>query len=287
MKTTTRTFTILAILFGICAPSLRAGLVAHWTFDESSGTTAHDSTGNYDGTLFGGATFVSGGVSGNALSLNESTNSYVDVGTSFPGFTSGDFSLSIWVKTTQTSQQWAISKHDAQGQPEGGPNGYALFLNQSGGVYGNQGGATFYNSAYSGHETNSTTLNLNNGQWHMITGVFNSANNTDQIYIDGTLENTNSGRSPVANNSPLIIGGVGETNGNNTPFGLFTGLIDDAQVYNNALTSTEVEYLYQHPGMAIIPEPQTWALALLGLSLLFIRRVRHSRATFIPQRLRR
>ena len=34
--------------------ALQNGLVGHWKFDETSGTTAHDSSGNdYDANLFG------------------------------------------------------------------------------------------------------------------------------------------------------------------------------------------------------------------------------------------
>jgi len=36
------------------AGNVSANLVAHWKFDDGSGTTAQDSSGNgYDGTLFG------------------------------------------------------------------------------------------------------------------------------------------------------------------------------------------------------------------------------------------
>src|SRR5471030_2477369 len=81
----------------------QASLVAHWTFDEVSGATAHDSTGSFDGTLSGGAAFVTGGISGNAVSLNGASTSFVNMGTALPGFTSGNFSIVAWVKTTTTA----------------------------------------------------------------------------------------------------------------------------------------------------------------------------------------
>ena len=42
------------------------GLLAHWKFDETSGTVASDSEGNFDGTIYGNATWGTG-KKGNAL----------------------------------------------------------------------------------------------------------------------------------------------------------------------------------------------------------------------------
>ena len=53
---------------------LHTGLVAEWNFDESSGTTAEDSAPDdaeaTNGVLTGDAAFGSGGVKGNAVSLD-------------------------------------------------------------------------------------------------------------------------------------------------------------------------------------------------------------------------
>src|ERR1041384_7384739 len=64
----------IAMVLALTASSIatRASLVAHWTFDETSGTIAHDSAGSYNGNLSpAGAAFVSGGISGNATSPNK------------------------------------------------------------------------------------------------------------------------------------------------------------------------------------------------------------------------
>ena len=72
-----RLFLLLAIC-SCCAYSPRGGaqgtgdsLLLHYTFDETSGSTAADATGNYDGTLGAGASFrPDDGYLGGALQLN-------------------------------------------------------------------------------------------------------------------------------------------------------------------------------------------------------------------------
>ncbi len=73
-----------AVLVCVAALSLTAGvanaaepnLVAHWTFDEGSGTTAYDSAGSNDGTIYG-AQWTSGQIGG-ALSF-DGYGDYVDL----------------------------------------------------------------------------------------------------------------------------------------------------------------------------------------------------------------
>ncbi|MBV8782300.1 MAG: alginate lyase family protein, partial [Phycisphaerae bacterium] len=79
-------------------------LVAQLKFDETSGTTASDSTGNgVTGTLNGGATFVTG-KSGDAVSLDGSTG-YVSLPSGAISSVS-DFTIATWVYLN-SSQTWA------------------------------------------------------------------------------------------------------------------------------------------------------------------------------------
>ena len=53
MKSILRTVVLLAA-FALMVPTAQADLIGHWTFDEGSGTTANDSSGNgYDGMISG------------------------------------------------------------------------------------------------------------------------------------------------------------------------------------------------------------------------------------------
>lgn len=253
--------TPLVLATAIVYPStVRAAVIAQYHFDESGGTTAFDSAGTFNGTLAAtGASFVPGGISGNAISLDRATGGLVNMGTSFPGFNSGDFSLVSWVKTTDTSADaFVLSKHDA-----GTANGYILFNNTSGGG-GATGKATFYGSESTPLSPTSTTT-VTDGQWHQIVGVYHTGG-THSVYVDGSpVEASTASNTIVSNTSAFIIGGLGERFANNTPEALYTGLIDEVQVYDQALTDTQIDFLFQNPAQ-VVPEPAT--LSLLGVGLL-------------------
>ena len=222
-----------------------ASLVSHWKFDEADGTTAFDTVGAFDGTLAGGATFVAGGISRKAISLDEATGSLVDMGMSFPGFTTGDLSIVAWVKTTTTDPNSNfVSKHTS-----GSFNGYFLSLNEGGPApgfgYGQTNKAWFYDSSTIGTEAVSTT-SVNDGAWHQVVGVYLAGGNIT-IYVDGDLEATKTSNAIVANTAQFLVGGISV---GGTPTANYTGLVDDVQVYRGALTDAQVHFLYTHPGQS-------------------------------------
>jgi hypothetical protein len=221
-------------------PTALASLVIHLTFDESGGTVAHDSAGHFDGTLVGGAAFVDGGIAGRAVSLTQATGSLVNLGTSFPAFGSGDFSLVAWVKTTTTADDThVVSRHNADDQ-----NGWFIVLNQSGGG-GAAGKATFYASNNGVASAPTSTTTVNDDVWHQIVGVY-TAGGSQRIYVDGAPVETAVAAAPiVAEPAAILIGGV---NSGGSPVASFDGLVDDVQVYSAALTDAQIRYLFAHPG---------------------------------------
>lgn len=222
--------------------------IAHWKFDEASGTVARDSAGSFDGTLAGGAQFVSGGVSGNAISLDKTTNSLVNAGTSFPGFLAGDFTIVAWVKTTDTSADTLfVSKHNG-----GTQNGYFLTTNTTGGG-GATGKATFTAGAEFVSQSPTSTTTVTDGQWHQVVGVYR-AGGVHSIFVDGSpVEASTASQAIAANTSAFIIGGLGQNSGNGTPAARYTGLIDDVQVYDAALTDAQIDFLFANPGKEFQP----------------------------------
>ena len=83
-RATPRRARCLAAALTLCAAgalTTRAEIIAHWNFDETAGNTAHDNAGPFDGTLSPrGAAFVSGGISGNAISLSEANDGFINMG---------------------------------------------------------------------------------------------------------------------------------------------------------------------------------------------------------------
>ncbi len=222
----------------------QAGLLAHWNFDETGGITAHDSAGTFDGTLSPtGAAFVPGGISGNAISVSKVDNGFVTMGNVL-GLTQGDFSVVAWVKmnvgdTTECST--VVVKQEA-----GFPNGYAFAVNACG-AYSQPGKVWFSDSSFPGQEVVSTS-SVNDGAWHQVVGVYHACG-SQLIYIDGgPAEASNPSAAIVPNNGAFMIGGLDFSG---TLGGFFTGLIDEVQIYDHALTDADVDFLFHNPAEAV------------------------------------
>jgi hypothetical protein len=77
-------------------PDLLTGLIGHWTFDEGSGTTVADSSGNNNtGTLVNGPTWDTGKIGG-ALSFDGSDD-YVDA-SNLSYNTDYPLTVSLWIQ---------------------------------------------------------------------------------------------------------------------------------------------------------------------------------------------
>lgn len=226
----------------------QAGPIAHWKFDEVAGPTAFDSAGTNHGTLSAtGATFVPGGISGNAISLDRAANGLVNMGNVL-SLTTGDHSIVAWVKTTPgdiTTPLVVVAKHQ-----NGSRNGYALMVNGNGGVLTALNKAMFYEGGTGNNpiivaETPVSTTSVNDGNWHQIITVVQAGGNKT-IYVDGTpVEDSKPTQAFVPNTAAFLIGG---TQLGLTPTPLFTGLIDDVQIYDRALSDSEIALLFRSPG---------------------------------------
>ena len=251
-KTVSASFTVIPI----------GKALAHWTFDETGGSIAHDSAGSYDGVLStNGAAFVTNGIAGNAISIDKAGNGFVNM-SSVLGLESGDFSVMAWVKMTagDTQSTAIVSKQRA-----GYANGYLIAANRSEGPTGGYAAANkawFYDSDYHGQEVTSTT-SVNDGAWHQIVGVY-VAGTSKYIYVDGApAEASNASRPIVANPGKFVVGGV---DFDGAPGGTFTGLIDEVQIYNYALNPAEVDFLFSHPGEVVAEHnlPVSWVVKTLA-----------------------
>ncbi|MHC4158980.1 MAG: hypothetical protein ACYSSO_07855, partial [Planctomycetota bacterium] len=84
-------------LLALCGSALAAdsnGLIAHWKFDEGSGSTAYDSAGDNDGTLVNGPVWTTGQIGG-ALSF-DGVDDYVNISSfSMP---QDSFTIQMWIK---------------------------------------------------------------------------------------------------------------------------------------------------------------------------------------------
>jgi hypothetical protein len=234
---------IVLVLAG-AASALDPSLVAWYTFDEGSGTIAHDSAGGHNGTVYG-ATWTAGKVGG-AMSFNGS--SYISVPSSAALNITGDITIAAWVdfsrggNDSDGSQQAIVTKCVGNGTIDN-PYDFRTSANAVPELELIRANDYQHEQSYS----DDTHVPLNS--WHHVAVV--EQGSVVYYYIDGAIAGTawqtHLTSAPVGNNNPMLIGARAD--------GLyFDGMIDDVRIYNRALTATEIQN---------IPEPCT--LLLLGL----------------------
>lgn len=213
---------------GADAGSLTLGLVAHYRFDETRGTSAADATGNNaPATLLGGASFASG-LQNNALALS-GNDEYVSLPANIArGY--GSFSISVWVRLNTTGSWARIFDFGA------GTTRY-MFLTPR--TPGNQTRFAI-STAGAGSEQRLESAGLSTGSWHHV--VVTLSGDAGALYVDGVQ---------VAQNASLTLApaDLGNTNANWLGRSQFTddpylnGRIDNLRMYSRVLSLPEVQAL--------------------------------------------
>ncbi|MGH7427645.1 MAG: LamG-like jellyroll fold domain-containing protein, partial [Candidatus Methylomirabilaceae bacterium] len=202
------------------------GLIAGYAFEEGSGTTVADASGNgHTGSLNGGVTWTSSGKYGNALSFNGTTG-YVSVAS--PNLPTGDYTWEAWVNPNQTSTFQALLVSRGLGVS---PGGLELDLDTGGRIIVWSNGALRMTSA--------TTIPA--GAWSHV--ALTRAGGTLRLYINGTAD-PNTGTDGVAHDfstCPLLIGVDNDTGCTGALNGYFAGRLDEIRIYDRALTASEIQ----------------------------------------------
>jgi len=201
-----------------------AGLVAAYSFDETSGATVADTSGNNNtGTLGSTVTRSTQGRFGGALVF--SGDSYVTIPNSASLALTAGMTLEAWVfPTASTGLEAALMKEQPGGLV------YALYTSSSSSrpmVYFNTGPSTNRHRYLSGPGA----LPLNT--WSHLAATYDGA--TLRLYINGAQVSSQSHTgSLVTSTGALRIGG-------DSMWGeYFRGMIDEVRIYNRALTPTEI-----------------------------------------------
>ncbi len=230
------------VLTGALAPG---DVVGQWHFDEPPGSTvAADVLGVNHGTLNGSADFITDGVAGNALTLTQAGDGYVNLGDCFP-HTGVSFSIVLWARTApgdQTPDYFVLSRHRSTIVA-----GYIVGINANG-PYGATDKAWFYQSTSPGGELTSSA-SVNDGDWHQIVVAYR-AGATVSFYIDGSPDSSRSALPIGFIDAPLLVGAV---DFGGTPHGLLNGDVDELQIYDHVLSADEALYLYEHPTETVCP----------------------------------
>ncbi len=217
------------LVLGIAA-SVPAGQLGYWAFDDGSGTTARDSSGNgNNGRLINGPVWVNG-ILGKALQF-DGIDDYVEVPHDAKlEPTTGQATVAVWINarrhTGPNNAQWQGIL--AKG---GAPRLYNLYTQQNQTLHFSTGPS----GAYIG-SSSTGTVPLN--EWVHIAVVVDDAH---LYYLNGEPAGvvSNGATVPTGSTAALTIGRTSETDRE------FLGMIDDVRLYDVALTPQEVKDLYQ------------------------------------------
>jgi hypothetical protein len=196
--------------------------VAEWRFDEKTGSTAYDTSGNGNDGSITGATWTSGCKQGVCLEFN-GENSVVNLPL-IPAVTiNGTYTFNAWVKLNGfgTGNATIFRNHHNSDTDRNG-----ITITSTGNLI-----STAYDGSY--HPV-SRTFPLDD-EWHYITVVSNSGSR--DIYIDGQP-----GPQGVSN---AYVGANGAAIGaSDNQDHWFKGLIDHVKIYDYARTPAQITYDY-------------------------------------------
>ncbi|MEN9913003.1 MAG: hypothetical protein RLY66_411 [Candidatus Parcubacteria bacterium] len=213
-----------AVPVTVAAAPAGTALLRNWNLNQSSGTTATDSSGNSGtATLVGGPTWTTG-VAGNGLTLN-GTSAYLNAG----NVGSAKFSLSAWINlsATQAGEWGSIIMKEYS---------FGLEIRNNNTVYASVGNGSTW--------SNVIQTPIASGVWKHVVQTYDGT--TNRLYIDGAL--VTSGAGAFTNTASNLL--IGSWNGSSE---YFKGKIDEVRVYNGALSAAEVSSLYS----SVTPPTQT------------------------------
>jgi hypothetical protein len=219
------TLVIVLLMAGavpICADaacvSPPAGLLSWWGGDNNT----LDIVGTNNGTIHGGINYGQGAV-GRAFNIDGASGSYLQIPYSADLNIQGSRSISAWVYIRNTG-------------------GTRLIAGKAGGTQLYSADGILYFVVYSGVTPYPviSTVPLPGNSWHHVAGVFDGSAGESRIYIDGDLNNTATSIPglPETYVEPYEIGGFSAFADN------LEGLIDEVTIFNQALTGTDVQNIY-------------------------------------------
>jgi carbohydrate esterase-like protein/concanavalin A-like lectin/glucanase superfamily protein/GDSL-like lipase/acylhydrolase family protein len=213
---------------------MAAAPVAHWTLDETSGTTAYDYEGGNDGTLIGDSAWTTGQVDG-ALYF-DGDGDYVEV---------AGYNGVIGIQS-RTCSAWVNVDADAEG-------GVIVNWGQASGVDGGRwrfmldSGSGALRVHVTGGRAIATTNVIGTG-WRHVAVVFENDGDGDvsdvRFYVDGVFDPISSSLAMAVNTTYNQKVSIGAALDGSTPDKYFKGQIDDLRIYDRAFSDADVEMLY-------------------------------------------
>lgn len=232
------------IAYGI---DLDAGLIAHWTFDETSGIRAADTSPTMADADFSGDIDWIDGVHGGALEIGSMyANATLNERFAFDITT---YTISAWFRCENADQFRVITCRN-----DGWMDRQWWLTVWEDGYPGNPGGTlAFRMSPQSGPYVDlASTQRVDDNQWHSAVATVDSVTGEAMLYLDGELVDSSSGFTVPK--LPAVYPMIGrDPSGSNRNF---VGAIDDLRIYNRVVTEEERTQLATRPNQRV--KVMTW-----------------------------
>ena len=221
--TNTQTQTGYITVSSVTGGGSSTALVAAYNFEEASGTTVADASGKGNHGTISGASRITSGQFGRALSF-DGVNDWVTINDAASLDLTNGMTLEAWVYPTVNMTQWAtvILKEQSGGGL------YELYAN------GDQSQPLTSVTVAGQYQVLSGGPWLLANQWTHLAATYNGT--TERLYVNGTQVAQRPQTGPIeVSSSPLRLGG-------NSVWGeFFKGRIDEVRIYNSALSATEIQ----------------------------------------------
>jgi fibronectin-binding autotransporter adhesin len=234
------TATVGQVRLVVSSGSTTPGLVARY---ELEGNALDTSGRGNDGTA-NNVTYPAGRIGALAAQFNGS-DAFIQI----PRSISTNFSITFWVKTTDTGPagQWWAGKGLVDGEVAGNQADFGTALV----------GAKFAFGIGNPDTTLLSTTSINDGAWHHCVATRDGATGAMKVYVDGYPEGaTNAATSARTAPPSLRIGSI-QTG---TAGKFLNGVIDEVRLYDYVLSAPEVITL------AEVPPFRQWQMAYFGCS---------------------
>lgn len=219
--------------------------VAHWKFDEGTGTTANDESINSNSLTLSTASWTNSGKYGKAFNglTNVRASRTTDADLEFSAV--DDFTISLWYKSDSANNPGATEYLVNDGAAAGSA-GYAIYANTSGNLcFGIDDDTTWGPDVAS-----CTTTDVYDSTWHHVVAIRSVILDKTFIYIDGveTDSDTDTTTATLDSSPTFYIGDANATDGNDE----FLGDIDEVKIFRSAFAPDQVKLLYnQSAGIAM------------------------------------
>ena len=216
--------------------ALQIGLIAHYTFDEGTGTTVGDSSNqNHDGVDMGG-TWIGDGRFQGAMHFDGLSTVTVS---SFPFVSGSGLTVSYWIRSAAADAGTDAGTYQTVLSTDlFHVGGWGLFIDETSPLLGMQ--TSYWDPLANGY-TQTECACVVPGVWTHVVSVFDPTAHTLSIYVNGEMKTSTPALHPIAGGTRQLF--MGHWFG---PGRFLIGDLDDVAIYNRPLSAAEIGVLHEH-----------------------------------------